>query len=92
VFTFKRTAPGRRVGRRCLAATGANQLRPHCRRLVPAGTIRVQAHAGLNRVRFAGRLNRKRRLAPGSYALILTAVANRITSTPVTLRFRILRG
>jgi hypothetical protein len=57
-----------------------------------AGTLRRVGHAGLNRVRFRGRISRRKRLRPGRYALRITAT-NKAgeRSTSRRLKFRIVR-
>jgi hypothetical protein len=45
----------------------------HKQRRIAAGALRLQAHAGLNRVHFQGRLSRTRKLPLGTYAIKLTA-------------------
>ena len=53
-----------------------------------AGRVRVSARPGLNRVRFAGRLSRKVRLAPGAYRLTAVAAdAAGARSAPSSRRF-----
>ncbi|MDQ6915139.1 MAG: hypothetical protein M3155_04930 [Actinomycetota bacterium] len=68
-LAFARAERGRRAGRSCRRPT--RRLRRHrsCTRYVAAGSIAVNAHAGLNRVRFYGRLSRRRALRPGNYRL-----------------------
>jgi uncharacterized delta-60 repeat protein len=52
------------------------------------GRVRVTAQAGLNRVRYAGRLSRKVRLAPGAHRLTAVAVdARGARSAPMRRRF-----
>jgi hypothetical protein len=67
------------------------QARHRMRKLAPV--LRFSARAGGNRLRFAGRLSRKVRLAPGSYRATLIAVdaaGNR--SRAVTGSFRVVRA
>jgi hypothetical protein len=55
--------------------------------------IRVAAKPGLDRVRFAGRLSRRVRLAPGTYRLTAAAVdATGARSAPVRTRFVAVRS
>jgi hypothetical protein len=92
-LTFQRPRAGRRVGRRCLPPTRARRSRPRCTRYLTAGTLAVNGRQGRNRVRFQGRLNRRRRLGPGPYRIRLVAVdraGNR--SIPRITRIRILRA
>jgi uncharacterized repeat protein (TIGR01451 family) len=51
------------------------------------GTLNVDGHAGTNRVAFRGSVARKRKLAPGAYALVATTPGSR----PAMLRFTIVR-
>ncbi len=74
-LTFARRRPGRRVGHHCRAATRRLRGRPRCVRLVIAHpVVRIKGvRAGANRVRFQGRLSRRRALRPGSFRLTVTA-------------------
>ncbi len=55
-------------------------------------TLVVNAHAGANSLRFAGRLSRHRRMHPGHYALRIKAVdALGSSSRSRTIRFTVLR-
>jgi hypothetical protein len=53
------------------------------------GTLSYSATAGAHKLRFQGRISRKKRLRPGRYKLTITAVSAALTSTPHTLRFAI---
>ena len=88
-FLFTYRAIGRLVGGRCVAQTNANRRGARCLRTVRALFSR-QAHAGRTRLHFEGRLDRKRKLPPGFYRLIIFATANGQRSKPAVLRFRIL--
>ncbi len=92
VFTVQRRLAGRRAGKRCVAPRPSNRRARACARTRRLGAFRVQGTAGLNRLRFSGRIN-GRRLAPGAYQLVVVASdAAGKASSPKTLRFRILRG
>lgn len=55
------------------------------------GTLSAAGHAGLNRLRFQGRLSKHKTLKPGRYRVTITAAdsfGNR--SAPVTLHFTLL--
>ena len=86
-----RARPGVRVGRRCLAPRRGRRGK-RCVRYVRAGTLtRRSARAGLNRVRFSGRIGR-RALKLGRHRAILRAVdpaGNR--SRARTLSFKVVR-
>lgn len=74
VFAFTHEVAGRRVGARCVAPTRRNRHRRGCRRTVTAATLTFAGvAAGAHRLAFQGRLSRSRRLAPGSYTLLITA-------------------
>jgi len=73
-LTFQRALAGRRVGRRCLRPTRARRGRPRCTRFRSTGSLtRPNAKAGLNTLRFRGRLTRGRRLGLGRYRVAVTA-------------------
>jgi hypothetical protein len=72
-LTFMRALPGRRAGRSCVAPSHRNSTKPRCKRYVPAGSVAVPGHAGLDKVGFQGRLSRTKKLTPGSYTATVTA-------------------
>lgn len=72
-FAFMQTTLGRRVGQRCVAQNKRNSGKPRCRRTVTAGTLSFSVRAGSHRVRFQGRISRRKTLPPGRYTLIMTA-------------------
>ena len=90
--TFKRVLPGRKVGRTCRRPTARNRTRRRCTRLLSVrGAVKLPVAAGAREIRFAGRLSRRRSLAPGAYRLALTATdAAGNVSTPRRARFRLL--
>lgn len=90
-FSFTFRTIGRRVGGECVARSNANRRRPRCRRTARVAFSR-QARAGRTRLRFEGRLDRRRRLAPGRYRLSIFATADWHRSKPAILRFTILPG
>ena len=56
------------------------------------GTLSFMGHNGTNKVVFQGRISRSKKLKPGLYTLIITATNSAgARSTPVTLRFTIVR-
>ena len=74
-LTFQRARPGRRVGRLCLPPTRSLGANPRCTRFTRAGRLtRPNAKAGLNTLRFQGRLTRRKRLALGVYRVLIGAV------------------
>lgn len=87
-LSFTRPGTGRGVGGKCAAVTKRNHKRQKC--ALVAGTITHAAHAGVNAVTFEGRLSPHKKLAPGSYTLVVTAIgANGQTSAPQTIKFTI---
>ena len=91
-LSFRRRLRGRRVGRRCRAATRGRRHRPRCTRFrAVRRKLTFNTQPGLRKIRFQGRLTRRFRLAPGRYELTVRAVdtaGNR--SRPVRKRFRLL--
>jgi streptogramin lyase len=91
-FTFTQRSTGRRVGAKCVAKSRKNARHKTCTRTVTVGTLSFTGHTGTNKVAFQGRTSRSRKLKPGRYALIIVATNSAGTrSTPVTLRFTIVR-
>ncbi len=72
-FGFTRARPGRRVGGKCVPATKRNRVRRACKRTVTVAVLSVNGHARANRVRFKGRVSRRKKLQPGRYTLIMRA-------------------
>jgi endonuclease/exonuclease/phosphatase family metal-dependent hydrolase len=83
--------PGRLVAGRCVAPTRRNRRGRACTRSLPMGSLRVNGAAGGNRMRFQGRLARRRTLRPGRYTTTITATnAAGARSVPRTLSFTVL--
>jgi len=72
-LTFQRARPGRRVGRKCVKPTAANRGKRRCARFVGAGSLGRNGKQGRNRVRFQGRLNRRKKLRRGRYRIVARA-------------------
>ena len=91
-FAFTQKVGGRKVKGKCVAQTKKNRRKPSCRRTVTQGTLRFAGHAGTNKVSFQGRISASRKLAPGSYTLVITAVnAAGQSSAPRSLSFTIVK-
>ncbi len=88
---FTRPAAGRKVSKKCLPVSKKNRKKPKCTRTVIVGTLAFKAHAGANRVRFAGRLSATKKLKPGHYTLTITATSAGLRSTPRSLSFTIVK-
>jgi hypothetical protein len=84
-LAFQRAAPGRRVGRRCLAPTRARRGRPRCTRWLAEGALtRRNRRVGANTVAFSGRIG-LRPLTLGRHRVIVSAATvdrRRATATP----------
>lgn len=92
-LSFTQRPSGRRSGGKCVAKTRHNASRPRCHRTVTRATLTLSAHAGRDRVRFQGRISRKRKLNPGTYTVVIiatNAVGER--SGPHRLTFTIVPG
>ena len=92
-LTFSRRARGRKVGRRCRKPTRKNRSKRRCTRYVKAGTLKFDGKAGTNRVRFQGRLSRRKRLGLGRYRLAVgaTDAAANVSKRPRPVAFRIVK-
>jgi hypothetical protein len=71
-FALKKT--GRRVNKVCKALTRSNRKKPKCTRYVNKGSISKTVKAGKTRVRFQGRITKKRKLGLGRYRVTLDVV------------------
>jgi hypothetical protein len=75
-----------------VAPTRSNRRRPKCTIPNVRGTLTFNAHAGLNKIRFQGRLSRNRKLKLGRFTLTITATdAARNRSRPKATSFTIVR-
>jgi Tol biopolymer transport system component len=92
-FTFSRKTTGRKVGKRCRKTTRTNRKRRRCTRYVKAGTLQFNGKAGTNRVKFQGRLSRRKRLALGRYRLVVGArdAAGNVSKNAAPVSFRIVK-
>jgi PKD domain len=93
-LTFQRALVGRRVGGRCRPSTPSRRKRPRCTRFRSAGSLTTtKSKAGLNTLRFQGRLTRTRRLKLGRYRVAIRAedAAKNRSLTRTSKTFRIVR-
>jgi hypothetical protein len=72
-FAFSQQVPGRRVRGRCIAPGHGNLAKPKCKRTVSVGSFNLPGHAGLNKVRFQGRVSSAKALKPGVYRVAVGA-------------------
>jgi hypothetical protein len=90
-LTSKRKRAGTRISFR-LSAPARVKLQ-FDRRGRNVGTMTLNSRAGLNRLRFQGRLSRRSRLRPGRYSLVVSATDRHGNRTePKRVRFRALRA
>jgi hypothetical protein len=87
-LSFQQSLPGRRVAKKCVAKSKHNAKKPHCTRTVTAGTVTLTGRAGARKVKFYGRVGKKK-LTPGTYTVVITAKAGGITSVAHSLKFTI---
>jgi hypothetical protein len=91
-FAFTAKLAGRKVKHgRCVAQTRSNRHKPSCTRIVTAGTLSFTGHAGTNKVSFDGRISPTKKLAAGTYALVVTATDSSGKATSKQLRFTIVK-
>jgi Tol biopolymer transport system component len=92
-LTFDQRTSGRSVHRRCVQSNRSNRTKPRCTRFITRGSVRFAAHAGLNTIKFAGRLTATNKLSPGDYRLTVDATDSAGTrSRPRTATFTIVPG
>jgi len=92
-FAFTQRVAGRRVGGRCVAVGPRNVGKPKCKRTVSVGSFGLTGHAGLNKVRFQGRVSGAKTLKPGAYRVVISARdSHGLQSVPQTLSFTIVPG
>jgi hypothetical protein len=89
---FSRIRKGRKVGGHCGPVTRRNRNKPRCSWITFASKPVVKGHAGVNRVRFQGRVSRKKKLVPGRYTLTMNAfVVPGLFTGSRALRFTIVK-
>jgi hypothetical protein len=91
-FAFTETVAGREVSKLgCVAQTKSNRHKPACKRTLTAGTLSFTGHVGTNKVSFQGRVSRTKKLATGTYTLVITATNSAGKSATKRLTFTILK-
>jgi hypothetical protein len=88
-FDFTQPGGGRVVNGKCVARTDRNQRNLSCASL--AGSLSFAGHVGRNSVSFVAWLTNSRKLAPGRYTLVMTAITAGVGSTSQRLTFTVLR-
>ncbi len=88
-FTFTQKVGGRRVHGKCLAPSHRNRRARTCRRTVTRGALTLSGHAGVNTLKFQGRISGHTKLRPGNYTVVITAAGPSGAATPERLTFTI---
>jgi hypothetical protein len=91
-FSFRRLLHGRRVKGHCVAPKTRNRNRPRCKRRAAGGARSFKVGAGSHRMRFQGRLSKRKRLKRGRYVLLITATNAAGQSAVAKLTFTIVSG
>jgi streptogramin lyase len=90
---FTQSTSGRRQGSKCVHLTRRNGGARKCTLTTIPGTLSFTGHTGLNKVGFQGRISRSRKLKPGRYTLVITAIGSTgARSAQVKLSFTIVKG
>jgi hypothetical protein len=91
-LSFTQQHAGRRAHGKCLAPSAKNRHKPLCTHTIIAGSVTFTGHPGTNKVRFAGRISRTKKLNAGRYILQITASNTQgKRSAPRSLTFTIVK-
>ena len=91
-FNFQVFQTGRKDIGGCAPKSKRNRNKPKCKRRVMIAALFFNGHAGVNKVRFQGRISRRKRLKPRAYVLAINAYNSAGQgSKTVRLRFTIVR-
>jgi hypothetical protein len=90
-FAFTQKVAGRRVHGKCVAPSHRNHRARRCSRTVTRGTLAISGHAGVNTLKFQGRVSSRNKLRPGTYTLVITAAGPSGAAAPQRLTFTIVR-
>jgi hypothetical protein len=83
---FERKIVGRRVHGRCVAKTRANHRLKSCARFVAAGTLTKALQTGSEQIKLTRSLDGGRKLAPGTYRVLVLAAGARTAAKTFTLK------
>jgi hypothetical protein len=72
-LAFTQRLPGRKVNGKCVSQTKRNRRKGACTRTVTRGALSFTGHSGTNNVSFQGGISHSKKLAPGTYTLVITA-------------------
>jgi Divergent InlB B-repeat domain len=86
---FSQPGAGRKVGGKCVAQTKRNKHKAKCTPL--AGSSTFSGHAGTNTVVFGGWLSHSKKLGPGHYTLVITAITPGVGTTTTKLNFTVIK-
>lgn len=88
-FDFTEPGSGRKVSGKCVAKTKHNKHKAKC--ALTAGSLTLSGHAGTNTVTFKGWLSHSKKLKPGHYTLLLTAITPGVGKTSRKLNFTVVK-
>ena len=90
---IQRKGTGRKVKGKCRRQTRSNKTKPRCTLWTnyPRHKLTREAHAGLNKVLYTGRVKNKK-LVPGQYRALFTPVADGVKGKTVVVKFRVVEG
>jgi len=88
-ITILRATTGRKIGKRCVAATPNRRRAKACERFVQVGALaRTGVPAGAQSVAFSGRIAAKK-LPAGKYRAAIVATTTSGSSAPATVSFSV---
>ncbi len=86
-LTFTQPGSGRKVGGKCVARTNHDKSKPRC--TLTAGALHFNGRAGVNTVRFQGRVSHSRHLKPGTYTMVIKVATPGFAASTKRLTFTI---
>lgn len=89
--SFGKAVPGRRVGKSCRKPSRSNRSKRKCTRYKAASGFSVNGKAGANKVAFASKLSRSKRLSLGKYKLTATPTNAAGKGAARTTKFNLVR-
>ena len=90
-LSFGKAAKGRKVGKSCKKPTRSNRAERKCTRYKSTGSFTVSGKAGANKVSFASKLSKSKRLSLGNYKLTATPTNAGGKGTARTTKFKLAR-
>jgi hypothetical protein len=88
---FTQSLAGRKVKGRCVARRKTDEHKRACKRTVVVGRLSDHASAGLHKLHFEGRVSPSKRLKPGRYRLVVTAIDGAGQSRARSISFAIVK-